>query len=74
MQTVILPQAVNTYEEFPGCGYITTNVVLRPGTEVVLDSPKMIEIGGHQVKAYPLYNQSETVVLFRDLGLPDLVD
>ncbi len=74
MQTVILPQAVPTYEKFPGCGLMTTNIRLPAGTEVVLDPPVMVQVNGREVKAYPLYNEPETFVLFRELGLPDLVD
>jgi hypothetical protein len=74
MHTVTLPQAVPTYEQFPGCGLIVTNLRLPAGTEVILDPPVMVNINGHETKAYPLYNEPETFVLFRELGLPDLVD
>ncbi len=74
MHTVTLPQAVPTYEQFPGCGLLPTTVRLRAGAEVVLDAPKMVMVNGHEVKAYPLYYEPDTLVLFKELGLPDLVD
>lgn len=74
MHTVTLPKAVHTYEQFPGCGLLPTTVLLRAGSQVVLDSPRMVMVNGNATKAYPLYEEPGTFVLFKELGLPDLVD
>ncbi len=74
MHTVTLPKAVPTYEQFPGCGLLPTTLQLRAGSQVVLDNPKTVMVNGRETKAYPLYDEPETFVLFKELGLPDLVD
>lgn len=74
MQTVQPTKRVPVYEYSHECGLMQNGETLPAGRDLELDPSKQLPLQGRMTRAFPLHGSSDTYVLHRDLGLPDLVE